>query len=381
MTTDATDDKLNFDDISFDDMIDGGLQTTEVSEEPVTEKPVEETAPIDEKPIEEPVSEPTSNELDSDADTKEEISTKEEIVDEIPETKTEVEKPKVEEPVDEGTVIDEVLTQLGYKPEKEYADTSEGLVQMTKDVGTQMANEHMQRLMNEFPLVKQHLEYVMSGGDSQNFMTNFDPRQDYENLKVDEKDTAMQKMLVGNYFKMKGHDDAFIKDMLEDYEDAGKLQGKSDLAHKALINAQKHQRDQMIATQKQKAQKELNERKKFWDDVYDTVQGANEFHGIIVPEREKKKFFKYISAPINKDGMTQRDVDHVKSDIQTKLAIDYLMYKGFKLNDIIRNKVATSKAKDLRSRINKHQEKVKSAKRVARRNTGFDIEDLDLTVI
>ena len=252
---------------------------------------------------------------------------------------------------------------------------------MTKDVGAQMANEHMQQLMNEFPLVKQHLEYVMSGGQSQEFMTKFDPRQDYEKIKIEQKDTAIQKMLVGNYFKMKGHDEAFIKDLLEDYEDAGKLQGKAELAQKALINAQKHQRDEMLKVQKEKAQKDLHERKKFWDDVYDTVQSSNEFHGIMVPEKEKKKFFRYISAPINKDGMTQRDVDHVKSDIQTKLAIDYLMYKGFKLNDIIKNKVATTKAKDLRSRITKHQDKIKSAKRTPRRNTGFDIEDLDLTVI
>tara|TARA_R100000152_G_C6778479_1_gene209203 strand:+ start:554 stop:1699 length:1146 start_codon:yes stop_codon:yes gene_type:complete len=379
---DATE-KLDFEDISFDDMIGEGLQTAEVSEEKVAEKPVETKAPVDEKPAEEPISEPTSNELDSDAVTKEEGPVKDEIVDEIPETKTEVkeETPIDQDNVEDITVVQEVLEKLGYKPQKNYSDTSEGLVQMTKDVGAQMANEHMQQLMNEFPLVKQHLEYVMSGGQSQEFMTKFDPRQDYEKIKIDEKDTAIQKMLVGNYFKMKGHDEAFIKDLLEDYEDAGKLQGKAELAQKALINAQKHQRDEMLKVQKEKAQKDLQERKKFWDDVYDTVQSSNEFHGIMVPEKEKKKFFRYISAPINKDGMTQRDVDHVKSDIKTKLAIDYLMYKGFKLNDIIKNKVATTKAKDLRSRITKHQDKIKSAKRAPRRNTGFDIEDLDLTVI
>ena len=51
--------------------------------------------------------------------------------------------------------------------------------------------------------------------------------------------------------------------------------------------------------EKEQHQQQRQQQKKFWDDVYDTVQGANEFHGIVVPEREKKKFFKYISDPIN----------------------------------------------------------------------------------
>ena len=57
------------------------------------------------------------------------------------------------------------------------------------------------------------------------------------------------------------------------------------------------------------------------------------------------------------------------------------MFKGFKLDDVIKNKVKTSKAKDLRSRIQTNESRTRNAKRSSRRNTGFDIEDLDLSVI
>ena len=45
----------------------------------------------------------------------------------------------------------------------------------------------------------------------------------------------------------------------------------------------------------------------------------------------------------------------------------------------IKNKVGTAKARDLKSRIQKQTEKVKSAKGTARRKTGFDIDELDLS--
>jgi hypothetical protein len=378
--TDATD-KLSFENISFDDMINEGIETTpEVSEAKVAE-PEEKPAALETNETE---AKQAENELDSDAVEEQKTPSIEDIPPPVEEPKkTLAEEPVAEEtPAEEtATVVAGVLDRLGYKVDREYEDTEEGLVELTKDVGSQLAQEHMKQLMDEFPMVRQHLEYVMAGGESQNFMNKFDPRADYSKIALNKDDLSMQKMLVGNYFKMKGHDDAFIKDILEDYQDGGKLLGKAELAQKALVNAQRHERNEMLKRQQMQAQQARQEQRQFWDGVYDTINKSTEFSGISVPERDKKKFFKYVSAPINQQGNTQRDLDHGNATLETKLAIDYLMFKGFKLDDIIKAKVGTAKAKDLKSRITKHQEKVKSAKGPARRNTGFDIEDLDLTVI
>jgi len=373
MTTDATD-KLNFEDISFDDMINEGLETAEVSEEVVTEKPAEET-PTATETVEE-----VKNELDEDAKALDTVETK---IETEPEEKVEekVEEDPIEEQLDDS-VVGEVLKSLGYDiGDKTYDDTSEGIVELTKDVGTKIAQDHMKELMEAFPLVKNHLEYVMSGGDSEQFMATYDPKQDYALLNIGETDTHMQKMLIANYFKFKGHDDAFIKEMVEDYEDGGKLFNKSQIAQKTLVNAQKEQRAHKLNEQKQMAAKQREDTKHFWNDVYSTIDKSKEFSGIRVPQNEKKKFFNYLSNPVTKDGFTQRDKDHNDASLEVKLAIDYLMFKGFKLDDIIKNKVGTAKAKDLKSRLKQSEKRVKSAKGAARRNTGFDIEDLDLSVI
>ena len=252
---------------------------------------------------------------------------------------------------------------------------------MTKDIGTQVAKDQLDSLMEKFPDVGRHLEYVLSGGTSENFMQAHDPRQDYGKVAISEKDIHTQKMLVGNYFKMKGHDDTFIKEMLEDYEDGGKLHSKAQLAQKALTEAQREQRNTMMLDQRKQQEGQQQQQQEFWKGVHTTIQDSREFAGITVPEREKNKFFDYLARPVNKEGMTKRDEDHMNASLDTKLAIDYLMYKGFKLDEIIKSKVGTSKAKDLKSRLTKYTEQVKNAKRPKRRSTGFDIEDLDLSVI
>ena len=66
--------------------------------------------------------------------------------------------------------------------------------------------------------------------------------------------------------------------------------------------------------------------------------------------------------------------------METKLAIDYLMYKGFNLEQIINTKAKTKQSKSLRDKISKNEEKVKSAKRAARTNKSFDVDDLDLSI-
>mgnify|MGYP003108751816 CR=1 FL=1 len=380
---DATDDKLNFDDLSFDDMIDEGIKPG-ASEEVVAEEPV--TNEIEAAPVGD-VKE-AADTLDEDAEKKEEETVPEAHLVEEKETKVESQpQENIEGNIEGGvegdsTVVSEVMSNLGFDlGDDTYDDNVDGLTKLTKDVGDKIAQEHMKELFEEFPLVKEHLEYVIAGGQSQNFMQAYDPKLDFARIKLSDKDTATQKMLVSKYFKEKGHDEGFVNELIEDYEDGGKLMSKAQLAQKALVNSQKVERAKLVQQQKQEHQQQRQQQKKFWDDVYETIDTSKEFSGIVIPQNEKNKFFKYLTTPVRGDGTTKRDIDHTESSIQTKLAIDYLMFKGFKLDDVIKNKVKTSKAKDLRSRITTNESRTKSAKRSSRRNTGFDIEDLDLSVI
>tara|TARA_R110000764_G_scaffold43637_1_gene98134 strand:- start:372 stop:572 length:201 start_codon:yes stop_codon:yes gene_type:complete len=66
--------------------------------------------------------------------------------------------------------------------------------------------------------------------------------------------------------------------------------------------------------------------------------------------------------------------------MDVKLAIDYLMYKGFNLKDIIQTKAKTQSTKSLRQKISKNEENVKSARKRSRVSKNIDLDNLDLSL-
>ena len=380
----STDDKkINVDDITFDDMLDGGIEdAVETLDEPQVEEPIEN---------EEPKEQVEETSLDADVETKKEEDQRQGQVlaeSEIPQGPEAgvIEKPaeaSAEEtsgPIDDS-VVAQVLESLGYETDQKYEDTAEGLTQMAKDVGSNLAEEQLDTLFEKFPLVAQHLNYVMNGGESQDFMAANDPRMDFGQMDINEKDVNGQMYVLGEYFRTKGHDNKFIGELLKDYHDTGKLYKKAQTAQKHLSSLQNKQRQQMVQQQQAYQQQQYAEQEKFWNGVYDTIDQSKEFKGIAVPSREKSKFFQYLSQPVTKEGYTQRDVDYSRAEMDVKLAMDYLMFKGFNLDKIINAKARTKSTKSLKERIQTHQETVKSARKASKSpSKSVDVDDLDLSL-
>ena len=168
--------------------------------------------------------------------------------------------------------------------------------------------------------------------------------------------------------------------MLGDYEDSGKLHTKAESARQALGKVQIQEREQLVEQQRQQLQVQNEQQSEFWGGIADTLENSKEFAGLHVPEREKSKFFRWLSTPVSKEGYTQRDLDHAEAEMETKLAIDYLMYKGFNLDQIINTKAKTKATKSLREKISKNEDTVKSARKQSRRSKNIDLDDLDLSI-
>ena len=360
--------KIQLDDITFDDVIGGdGVDTVAEIE------PIEEVAEQKEEVKEEPQAELEDID-DQEEELEEEIEEEDEQEEEVEE---ESDKQEVES-TEESTVVSEILDSLGY--EGEYEDTAEGLTAMTKDIASQMADERIDEVLEKFPLVKKHMEYVLAGGESQKFMKAFDPTLDYNQMEIAEDDARSQKAILTDYFNQKGHDGDFIKEMLEDYEDSGKLFKKAEAAKQALGKVQAQEKEQLVERQRAELQAQQEKQMEFWNGVQETIKESKEFAGLQVPEREKTKFFNYLSKPVTKEGYTQRDLDHSEAEMDVKLAIDYLMYKGFNLENIINKKAKTTATKTLRQKIAQNEETVKSARKRSTRKKSFDLDNLDLNI-
>ena len=211
-------------------------------------------------------------------------------------------------------------------------------------------------------------------------MQAYDPNLDYNKIDLAEDDVRSQKAILSDYFTTKGHDSEFIKEMLEDYSDSGKLHTKAEAAKNALGKVQSQQQEHLVQNQKTSMEENHRQQQEFWNGVSETIQNSSEFSGLQVPEKEKSKFFNWLSTPVSKEGYTQRDVDHTEASMETKLAIDYLMYKGFNLEQIINSKAKTKATKSLRDKISRNEETVKSARRKSRVSKNIDLDSLDLSI-
>ncbi len=357
--------KLNIADITFDDFIGDGLTTTEDSKETSENLDTLEDEPED------------TADSDDDADTPD--SDDNDIEDTTDEDDNEDSEGNEYEESDEDTSIAESIAKaLGYDIENNYEDTEEGLVEFTKDIAQNIAEDQINELFQQFPLVQKHLDFVMAGGDSEKFFQAYNPNLDYSQYEIDKGDIRTQKAFVSEYFKTKGHDEEFIKDMLEDYEDSGKLYDKATIAQKQLANVQREERERLVEEQKQIQAQTAKQQQEFWENVANVIDEGKEFAGIRIPEKEKAKFFDYISAPINKNGATKRDEDYANAELEVKLAVDYLMFKGFKLNDIISTKAKTESARNLKEKLINQQERVKNYGKVDKKMTKFDPDKLDM---
>ena len=136
----------------------------------------------------------------------------------------------------------------------------------------------------------------------------------------------------------------------------------------------------MFENQKKQQIEARKEQEEFWGGVQETIQNSQEFAGITIPEKEKSKFFNYISQAVDNEGRTQRDLDHGNAEMDVKLAIVYLMYKGFDLGWLINTRAKTKSVQSLRDKISGRQESVKSAKRVKRRTKSVNYDDIDLSI-
>ena len=354
-------DKINFSDITFDGVMGDGIETTDSTDSGSNlDNDVDDVDDQDDD---------NDNDQDDDQPSRGFNKDRDDDFDDDDDSNDS----------DSSSVATSIAQALGYELENDYEDSEEGLVELTKDIAQNIAEDQLQELFGQYPLLQQHMEFLLAGGESEKFFEAYNPNSDYATYEISKDDIRSQKGFVGEYFRNKGHDEEFVKEMIEEFQDSGKLYDKALVAQRHLAAVQEKSREQLIIEQRQQQANAAAQQEEFWEDVATTISTGNEFAGIRIPDREKAKFFEYISEPKDKSGKTQRDVDYANADLEVKLAIDYLMYKGMNLSDIIQTKAKTESVKSLRDKIQNHQERVKNSGRIDKNgNRKFDPDQLDM---
>jgi len=307
------------------------------------EKPVENTT--------EEVVEETQEES-----VPEQETTDEETVEEVKEEQTE----EAEQPVAENTESDEtdsepsivstLIERLGYDIEGEFSDDYDGIVGVTKEAATKMAEEQFQQVFSAFPDIQEYLNYRVSGGDPDKYFEVAAKEIDFSKLEVNEKDVGMQRKILETFLTSQGYEPEEVTDTIQDYEDAKILYKNAGRAVKKLAVAQANAKETLLKQQQEEAKVVAQQTKETWNNINQIVN-KGKLKDFTIPEADKKKFYNWMSVPVDQQGRSQRIIDREKLDQESILAMEYLMYKGLDLSKLINTKATTRQAVNLKAKL------------------------------
>lgn len=334
---------LGIADLGSVDWLGEGASTTPEPTEATTPETAEPTEAADQTvEAEEPqAAEPTVETPEVEEDVVEETADLDEPT---------VAEASVEEPVaEEAGMFATLGAKLGYEVEGDFAEDYDGLAAYTTAVGQQIANEQLEKIFAAMPDVKEYFEYRANNGDPIRYFEAQQAELDYNNMVVDDN-VAVQKRVVIDGMRAAGFGDEDITRMVESYEDAGILKDNASIYLQQLQRNQATRKEQLIAQQQQAAAQQRAEAEQYWASVQATISNGN-LKGMQIPQRQRSKFYEWMTNPVNEQGATQRDLDRQNIDQETALAVEYLLYQGFDLKKLAGNAAATQKVSSLKSKL------------------------------
>ena len=308
---------------------------------------------------------PDLGEPKDDAPEKDEVDDEPEPPQDEPTNKPEDEptdKPEPTDEPDEGnkdesddeSIVNELKQKYGFDfEEKQFEESVDGIYELSLAAAEKLAENQINDFFKQMPDVAEFAEYRMNGGDPGKFFETMNQTKDYSQVSITEDDTATQRHIVEELLKRQGFDDESRGAMLETLSKSGAMFDQAKAALPILSKLSAKDKQSLIEQQKQQAIQMEEQRKKELNEIQGIVKTGN-FKGIQVPEAEKNKFSQWLFQP-GKDGKTGRNSAREQMTLEDKLALEYLVYKGFKLDDLIQKRVANAKAKDLKSLLKDKQ--------------------------
>jgi hypothetical protein len=270
------------------------------------------------------------------------------------------------------SLISEISAMLGYEVEGEFEESVEGIAQYTKKVADQMANQKFATLFEKFPAAYEFIQHLAAGKSPGDFSVSDEPS--YVNTDVKSASDDTLKQLVKDSMKIQGYEDDEIEEALTDYEDTGLLKNQGKIAQNFLkkhYQKEKARKQQELEAENQRI-KEQQERT--ISEVKETIQSGVLGGNFVIPEKEKSEFQKWMFSA-GKDGKTARDADMAKMTVADKLALEYLYFKKFNINDIALKKAKSLNAEKLRERLKTTKPKKMGTGARVTGKTSVDIPD------
>lgn len=255
---------------------------------------------------------------------------------------------------DEVSVIDVLRSKLGYEIQGDFSEDYDGVAKFADAVAQEIAKEQLDSLFTQFPDVEQYVQYRYNGGDPKQYFQATAPVVDYGAVEITDDNVGIQRAVVEDFLQRSGYTGEEIAETVQDYIDAGILQRQANRSLGKLQKMQEQEAATLIQRQQQEAQQRNHQIEQQWSTIKSTIdQGV--VRGFEIPTADRKKFYSWMSDAVDNQGRTQRLVDREKMDVETQVAMEYLLWKNFDLNRLVSNTQNTKKAQNLKQKLQQNK--------------------------
>lgn len=294
---------------------------------------------------EEPVAEETAPETQQ----EEETSTEEAPV--ATETVADETSEATEE---EPSVIDVLRSKLGYEVPGNFSEDYDGVAKFADAVANEIAKEQLDTVFAQFPDVEQYLQYRYNGGDPKQYFQATAPVVDYSAVEITDENVAIQRAVVEEFLQRSGYTHEEVAETVQEYVEAGILQRQANRSLGKLQKIQEQEAASLIERQKAEAQQRQETAQTQWTNIKNTID-QGQVRGFNIPNADRKKFYSWMSEAVDNQGRTQRLLDREKMDLETQVAMEYLLWKNFDLNKLLSNTQNTKKAQNLKQKLQQNK--------------------------
>lgn len=252
---------------------------------------------------------------------------------------------EVEETETGESVSQMLLKATGYEIDEELTDDMDGLIKGAEIIAEKMAQERIEEFLSSNEEIKKFVDFIQDGGDVSKYIKAASPDVRYDELDI--TDQSSQKKIVTDYLKKQDFTKEEIAEYVKDYEDSNVLEKQAKLAQKWLSNEQKKEKEAVIQEQKAiKAQQE-EQAKQVWKTIETTLEKDN-LAGIPLPKKEKDNFKKFLTEK-DKEGNSVRVQKYNQLNLEERLMLDFILYKGVgSLKTLVDNMATTKKTNDFK---------------------------------
>lgn len=258
--------------------------------------------------------------------------------------------------------------------EENFEDSEAGLLAMVDKSVEKGVKAYKDNIPED---AKKFLEYLEAGGDPKQYVENSQSIPNYRGLSDDMlTKESVQKALVTDWMRLQGYSEEEISESLQDYEESGILEKQAKRIHPKLVGKQKEYEDNILNTQKEEHQKQIEAHKEYIEGIKKSIDSAEDIAGIPITKKAKDEFFKYVTES-NKEGKTKLLQD-IEADPDAQLKMAWFMYNKFDFSKI-ETKAKTKVSSKLRDNLSNLDSSLKLKGKSKGSTKKKDSDELDLS--